>query len=291
MKLVTYMGLVVRRLWAKRGILLGSLLGSTLVIALLVVVPLYQDSVKAVDLRFSMQSALAEEVDFNAVVQTNDYVAEQAQVNRDLVADLQSSTIAEWYPTYTERTQTREFVVIPTEGSVDWVARAEAWRDEKAAIDLANSQLGPTDEPQEVPRPPYPTPPQEALQVRIFTNPDIQSHLELVDGAWPEVMLGAPEGDSGAPLPIVVGEDVARLTQLDVGGVFILKPFSGRPEIFELVQIVGIVTPADEGEKIWGIDDPLPHGLSPPGDLRCVVCTGPYCLSPGSVATKLPGFP
>ena len=44
----------------------GSLLGSTLVIALLVVVPLYQDSVKAVDLRFSLQSALAEEVDLTA---------------------------------------------------------------------------------------------------------------------------------------------------------------------------------------------------------------------------------
>ena len=53
MKLVTYLGLVTRRLWAKRGIFVGSLLGSTLVIALLVVVPLYQDSVKAVDLRFS----------------------------------------------------------------------------------------------------------------------------------------------------------------------------------------------------------------------------------------------
>jgi hypothetical protein len=256
-KLVTYLGLVVRRLWAKRGILLGSLLGSTLVIALLVVVPLYQDSVKAVDLRFSTHSALAEEVDFEVFVQTNNYSADQAKVNRDLVADLQSSTIAEWYPTYVERTQTREFLVIPTGGAVDWIGRAEAWRDEKAAIDLANSELGPTDEPQEVPRPPYPTPPQEALQVRLFTNPNIQDHLQLVDGAWPDVMLEAPQGDSAAPLPIVVGQDVARLTQLGVGDVFVLKPFSGLPDVFELVEIAGIVTPVDDGEKMWGVDDPL----------------------------------
>ena len=34
MKIATYLGLVVRRVWAKKGILFGSLLGATLVIAL-----------------------------------------------------------------------------------------------------------------------------------------------------------------------------------------------------------------------------------------------------------------
>jgi len=256
-KLVTYMGLVVRRLWAKRGILLGSLLGSTLVIALLVVVPLYQDSVKAVDLRFSMQSALAEEVDFNVAVQTTNYMAAEATANRDLVTDLQSSIISRWYPTYVERTQTREFVVIPTGGAVDWVGRGEQWKEEKAAIELANSKLDPTEEPEEVPNPPYPTPPQEALQVRLFTSPEVEEHLELVDGEWPGTLLEAPEGDSAAPLPIVVGQDVATLTQLGVGDVFVLKPFSGVPSVFELVEISGIVAPVDGGEKIWGVDDPL----------------------------------
>ena len=51
MKFGTYIGLVARRVWAKKGILLGSLLGATLVIALLVVVPLYESSVQAVDLQ------------------------------------------------------------------------------------------------------------------------------------------------------------------------------------------------------------------------------------------------
>ena len=257
MKLVTYIGLVVRRLWAKRGILIGSLLGSTLVIALLVVVPLYQDSVKAVDLRFSMQSALAEEVDITAFVQDTSYTADEAGANRDLVGGLHSSIISEWYPTYVERIQTREFFVIPTGGFVDWIARGEAWKEEKAAIELANSQLDQTQEPQEVPNPPYPTPPQEALQVRLFTSPILDEHLEILAGDWPESLLEVPGADSSAPLPIAVGEEIATLTQLEVGDVFILKPFSGLPEVFELVEIAAIVAPVDAGEKIWGVDDPM----------------------------------
>ena len=257
MKLATYIGLVIRRLWAKRGVLVGSLLGATLVIALLVVVPLYQDSVKAVDLRFSLQSALAEEVDVTAFVQTTNYTSEEAANNRDLIGGLRSSIIDEWYPTYVERIQSREFFVIPTGGFVDWIALAEEWQEEKAAVELANSQLGPNEEQQEVPSPPYPTPPQEALQVRLFTSPTLDQHLEVLEGEWPAPLLEAPVGDSSAPLPIMVGQDVAELTRLTVGDVFVLKPFSGLPEVFELVEIAGIVAPVDAGEKIWGVDDPM----------------------------------
>src|SRR3989304_5880601 len=42
---VTYLSLVLRRVWARRLMLLGSLLGATLVTALLVVLPLYEASV------------------------------------------------------------------------------------------------------------------------------------------------------------------------------------------------------------------------------------------------------
>lgn len=257
MKLVTYIGLVARRLWAKRGILIGSLLGATLVIALLVVVPLYQDSVRAVDLRFSTHSALADQVDFEVGWRTTDYLSTDAAANRKLVTNLQSSTISEWYPTYVERTQTREFVVIPTGGAVDWIGRANEWKKQKAEIELANSKLNLTEEPQEVPPPPYPTPPQEALQIRLFTSPTLDQHVQVVEGAWPETALEAPGGDNAAPLPIMVGQDVARLTGLGVGDVFIMKPFSGHPDTFEVVEIAAIVAPVDRGEKIWGLDDPL----------------------------------
>ncbi|MEN8235751.1 MAG: hypothetical protein ABFR89_12610, partial [Actinomycetota bacterium] len=73
MKLGTYIGLVARRVWAKKGILVGSLLGATLVIALLVVVPLYESSVQAVDLRFTVKGAVADEVDMTAFATMNDY--------------------------------------------------------------------------------------------------------------------------------------------------------------------------------------------------------------------------
>lgn len=255
MKLVTYLGLVARRLWAKRGILIGSLLGATLVIALLVVVPLYQDSVKAVDLRFSLQSALAEEVDLTAVTQTTSYTAAEAEANRDLISELHAAEVISWYPTITERLQSREMFVIPTGGAVDWIARGEEWKDLKAEIDLANSQLDPTEEPQEIPNPPYPTPAPEALQVRIFTNPTIADHLEVVEGEWPENQPGIREDDAD-PLLVAVGSDVALLAQLEVGDQFILKPFSGLPSVFELVEVAAIVAPADAGAKIWGVDDP-----------------------------------
>jgi hypothetical protein len=248
-------GLVARRLWSKRGILLGSLLGATLVIALLVVVPLYQDSVKAVDLRFSLQSALAEEVDLVAFSQTTSYTAGEAAAHRELVTEIHAAEVIEWYPTVTERLQTREFVVIPTGGTIDWVARGEAWQEEKAAIELANSQLDPTEEPQEIPSPPYPVPPQEALQVRMFTSPELIDRLEVLEGEWPEPLQAAPEDDAD-PLPIAIGADVASLVQLTVGDQFVLKPFTGLPEVFELVEVAAVVAPVDSGEKLWGVDNP-----------------------------------
>jgi hypothetical protein len=254
-RLVTYLGLVARRLWAKRGILIGSLLGSMLVIALLVVVPLYQDSVKAVDLRFSVRSALAEQVDVGAIFQTTGYTAAESTANRDLVADAYQQQIEPWYPTYLERIQTREFYVIPTGRGVDWVQLGEDWKKLKAEIELANSKLELGEEPQEVPGPPYPTPPQEALQVRILTGPDVADHLQIVSGEWPADLPDGPI-DDGDPLPLVVGSDVAKLAQLEVGDQFILRPFSGLREIFELVEVAAIVDPVDAGEKYWGVDDP-----------------------------------
>ena len=256
MKLVTYLGLVARRLWAKRGILIGSLLGATLVIALLVVVPLYQDSVKAVDLRFSLQSALAEEVDLIAFTQTTSYTDGEAKSNRELITELHETEVIRWYPTKTERLQSREFFVIPIEGAIDWVARGEEWKELKAEIDLANSQLEPTEEPQEVPNPPYPTPPPEALQVRIFTSPTMVDHLEVIEGEWPETQAGIEEADT-EPLLVAIGQEAASLGQLAVGDQFILKPFSGLPNVFEIVEVAAIVGPADAGDKIWGIDDPM----------------------------------
>ena len=155
MKLGTYIGLVARRVWAKKGILLGSLLGATLVIALLVVVPLYESSVQAVDLRFSVRSAVADDVDMVAFSTMNDYSRTLGTSNRAIVNDAFEQWLVPWYPTIEERSQTREYAVVPTgEGTdTDWFDRAEEWREEVAAL-----------EAEDVPEDEWPEPPSAAAR-------------------------------------------------------------------------------------------------------------------------------
>lgn len=251
MKLGTYLGLVARRVWAKKGILIGSLLGATLVIALLVVVPLYESSVQAVDLRFSVRSAVADEVDMTAFSTMNDYSRALGTSNRAIVNEAHEQWLIPWYPTIEERTQTREYTVIPTgEGTEgDWFVRAAAWQE---TIDALVIEGAPEDER---PSAPYPRPPPEALQVRIFTTPDLDTRLVVVDGELPPPLLGAPIPEDG-PLPIAIGERVAELTGAGVGDSFFLRPFAGLPEVFEYVEVAAIVVPADPDATIWGVDDP-----------------------------------
>ncbi len=251
MKLGTYLGLVARRVWAKKGILIGSLLGATLVVALLVVVPLYESSVQAVDLRFTVRSAVADEIDMIAFSTMNDYSRSIGTSNRVVVNEAHEQWLVPWYPTIEERSQTREYAVIPagdgTEGG--WFAQAEAWQQEIDAL----VEAGIPDD--EWPSPPYPRPPPEALQVRIFTAPDLEGHLAVVDGAIPAPLLGAPVPESG-PIPIAIGERVAELADVGIGDSLFLKPFSGLPDVFEYVEVAAIVAPVDPDATIWGVDDP-----------------------------------
>jgi hypothetical protein len=251
MKFGPYIGLVARRVWAKKGILIGSLLGATLVIALLVVVPLYESSVQAVDLRFSVRSAVADEVDMTAFSTMNDYSRSLGTSNRVIVNEAHEQWLIPWYPTIEERTQTREYSVILTgEGTDgDWFARGAAWQETIEALVIEGV---PEDE---WPSPPYPRPPPEALQVRIFTTPDLESRLVVVNGEFPPPLLGVPVPEDG-PLPIAIGERVAELTGAGVGDAFFLRPFSGLPGVFEYVEVAAIVVPADPDATIWGVDDP-----------------------------------
>ena len=105
MRIATYIGLVVRRVWAKKGILFGSFLGATMVIALLVVVPLYEASVQAVDLAFSIDNALDEETDVTAFSTQNSYAAGTAEFNREVVSEAQQKWLQPWYPVNEERSQ------------------------------------------------------------------------------------------------------------------------------------------------------------------------------------------
>ncbi len=251
MRLVTYLGLVARRLWSKRGMLFGSFLGATLVTALLVIVPLYESSVQAVDLLFTLRGAPAADVDITATANTTAYSGAEAAGNRELIATEWEERVEPWYPTIVERTQSREFVVIPIEGAVDWLGQAEAWREETDALVAAGTEI------EELPPPPFPTPPQEATQLRFFTAPDIADHLEVLRGEWPSITT-EPASGFAEPLPVALGADVAARIKRDVGDRFVLKPFSGFPFIFEIVEVAAIVEAVDANDAIWGIDD---HGV------------------------------
>jgi ABC-type lipoprotein release transport system permease subunit len=249
-RLVTYLGLVVRRVWSKRGILIGSFLGSTLVIALLVVLPLYEASVQAIDLKFSLAGTIDADVDITSFTQTNGYTGAGAQQNREIVEENWQRFVVDWYPTALERSQTREFLVIPVDGSVDWLAQAAAWKETIAQRRLEGAP------PEEDPPVPYPRPPPEATQMRILTAPDVEDRLTVVSGTWPGDLTTLPAAGPGAPLPIVLGSDVAAQIQREVGDVFVLRPFFGFPEVFELVEVAAIVEPVDPTDKFWGVDDP-----------------------------------
>ena len=196
MRLVAFLDLVVRRVWAKRGLLAGSLIGATLVTALLVVVPLYEASVQAVDLRFTLNGAQSTEVDIFAFANQDDYSIEEAERFRTLIEEQRIERIAEWYPQLTERIRSRTFVVIPTgpEFATDWVEEGEAWKEEVARI-LEEAEELELEFPPELPAPPYPVPPQEATNFRVLSGPDITDRVRVVEGSWPEPVTALEDGE------------------------------------------------------------------------------------------------
>ncbi|MCB1246740.1 MAG: hypothetical protein KDB69_05705, partial [Acidimicrobiia bacterium] len=250
MRIATYLALVVRRVWAKKGILFGSALGATLVVALLVVVPLYEASVLAVDLKFTVDGALNEEVDVEGFSNLTPYAATVAEQNRAIVTDAQDEWLQPWYPTTEERTQTREFLVIPSgpDKFVDFLQLADDWR---ATIDQAIEDEVPEDE---WPSPPYPTPPREATQFRMFTSPELSTLITPIAGDYS--VDGSVSSSEFEPLKIMLGEDLATVTGNGVGDTFFIKPFVGQNSVFEYVEVAAIVEATDPNADIWGFDDP-----------------------------------
>ena len=187
---------MVRRVWAKRGLLAGSLIGATLVTALVVVVPLYEASVQAVDLRFSLAGAQSTEVDIAAFASHDDYSLAEAERYRTIIEAKRAQRIGEWYPTLNERVRSRTFFVIPTgpEFRTDWIAAGEAWKEEVARLIEEEGDLA------VLPNPPYPVPPQEATTLRLISGPDIVDRLTVIEGAWPEPIRSLPDGETLVPL-------------------------------------------------------------------------------------------
>lgn len=257
MRFVTYGGLVARRVWAKRGTLIGSFLGSAIVISLFVVVPLYEDSIKAVDLQFALAGAGEDGTSMVLSATMNDFSLAIAAENRTAVVE-NGNKLAPWYSQSFEWLRTREFVVIPIEGALmtdegerlTWFDVAQRWRERKAAFvpETSDEQF---DEP-----PPYPGPPREALQYRAWTGVGIKSRVQLVSGAWPQEGAERVVDGEGVALQAVIGVDLARVLDASIGDRFLTRPLVTGPAGFALVEVAGIVEAVDPNDPYWGISRP-----------------------------------
>jgi hypothetical protein len=240
LRLITYTGLVLRRIWARKMMLLGSFLGATLVTALLVVLPLYEASVSAVDLLFTFRQAPDSSVNLQAVASSTLYTSAEAESARTAVASA-ADPLGEWYPKIEERTLSREYVFIPL-GNPEWLTLAEDWRA------VAEDERGPA---------PFPTPPIEATQTKFITAPDIADHVQLIEGS---LIPNQDPAEMEEPiLSVVLGESAARLTQLGVGDRIVVRGFTSLPEVFEMIEISGIGRPIDPTASVW--DSTRPEDL------------------------------
>jgi hypothetical protein len=244
MRVVTYIGLVARRVWARKLMLIGSFLGATLVTALLVILPLYEASVQAIDLLFTFRQAPASSVDLSAAHTQNQFRYADAEETRERL-ERNAAPLAEWYPEIRERIIAQEFRVIPSDFP-DWFAIAEEWREAVRTDTLDEWLAGPNGQ---YGSPPYPVVPPEPIQTRLFTSPDLESLLEFVDGAL--VDDPNPASSVDPTMPVVLGETLARRAGVEVGDRIIIKGFISAPQEFEAVLVTGIARTADPSDVIW----------------------------------------
>lgn len=251
MRIVTYIGLVARRVWARKMMLVGSFLGATLVTALLVILPLYEASVQAIDLLFTFRQAPASSVDLSAAHTQNQFSHQTAQDTR---ARLQANAepLSQWYPEVRERLVAQEFRIIPSD-AVDWFAVAAEWREAIRTDSLDEWLEGPNGR---YGSPPYPVVPPEPIQTRLFTSPELESLIEFVDGEM--VNDPNPAASSDPAMPVVFGEALARRSGVEVGDRIIIRGFISAPQEFEAVVVTGIVRVVDPTDVIW--DQVLPAG-------------------------------
>ncbi len=257
MRFVTYGGLVVRRVWAKRGTLFGSFLGSAIVISLFVVVPLYEDSIKAVDLQFALAGAGDDGTAIVLSTTMNDFSLTIADENRDAVVR-NGEKLDPWYSQSFEWFRSREFVVIPIEGAVttedgerlSWLDLAKQWRDRKDSF-VPETSDETFDE-----SPPYPGPPREALQYRAWAGADIESRVKVLSGAWPEPGAARAVEGVGVVMQGVLGVDLANVMDLSIGDRFLTRPLVVEAAGFAMVEVAAIVEAVDSNDAYWGFSRP-----------------------------------
>ena len=92
-------------------------------------------------------------------------------------------------------------------------------------------------------------PPVTSLAGRPFFMTGFPEHTVLVKGNWPQEAGRA--GPSGVVLQAVVGERTAKDQRYEVGDRLYITPFRSSPEERIMLDIVGVVAPADPRDEFW----------------------------------------
>ena len=92
-------------------------------------------------------------------------------------------------------------------------------------------------------------PPVTTLAGRPFFMTGFPEHTVLVEGSWPQEPGIA--GPTGVHLQTVVGERTAKDRRYAVGDLIYITPFRSSPEERIVLEIVGVVSPADPRDEFW----------------------------------------
>ena len=98
-------------------------------------------------------------------------------------------------------------------------------------------------------RPDQRPPPVVTLAGRPFFMTGFADHAELVQGTWPREP--GTMGPDGVVLQAVVGQSVANDQRYEIGDRIYITPFRSSPEERIMLDIVGLVIPADPRDEFW----------------------------------------
>ena len=249
MRWVTYFGLVLRRVWARRGMLLGSFLGATLVIALLAVLPLYEASVSAIDLLFTFRQAPDSTVDLSAALTMNEYSADAGRRR----------------PASHGRSLGGGGGLVPRGGGAHRQPGTGA--DPAGLPRLAGAGRGLAGAGASPDQTPWPQPSIEATQSRLFTSPDIAGPAGDGRGGVPRLRGPGPQAATRSWKWSSARSSPPWPSWRWATG-WCLRAFASQPDWFEMVEVAGIARPADPEADHLGRGGPGPAGLRGAGDLR-----------------------
>ena len=110
-------------------------------------------------------------------------------------------------------------------------------------------------------------PPLSSPSGRPFFMTGLEEHSVVMDGRWPEP--GGTSGPGGVVMEAAIGSQVVDGTGYGVGSRVFITPFRSAPEERIILDIVGVITPADPRAEFW-MGSPSQFSPQTVGDLLVV---------------------